>query len=105
MAAGQANLSMLTRSELLTLSMLLLLVIASILFGLELSNRIAGPIFRLLQELKKIHNVSEMNEIVLRKHDFFHEVAKSYNDVLKQLRDQDLDRDQSRDPNRDPKNK
>jgi ABC-type transport system involved in multi-copper enzyme maturation permease subunit len=69
--------------------LLLLLLGMSIVFGLNLSNRIAGPIFRLLRELQKINNVAEMNEISLRKHDYFQDVAKAYNDVLKQLRERD----------------
>ena len=56
--------------------------------GLVISHKIAGPIYRMQVEFKKMREKSppELSEIHFRKGDFFPELAESFNSVVRARR-------------------
>ena len=56
------------------LGALLAVLACSVLYGLYMSNRIAGPIFR-LTEFAKSREKSELDQIYFRKNDYFSDLA------------------------------
>ncbi len=86
LASSQFDAQIFSKNEFFIMGMLVILLVASILFGFDLSNRIAGPIFRVLRELQKIENVDQMQPITFRKNDYFQDLSKAYSDVLHQLK-------------------
>ena len=52
------------------------------LIGLRFSHRLAGPIFRLKKELRRLNEGEKIEEIVLRDADFFKEVVDELNLVV-----------------------
>ncbi len=64
----------------LTVSLLILFIIYY--FGLRLSHRIAGPIFKINSTLDKMIETNTFHEIKLRKNDYFHETAEKINHLL-----------------------
>lgn len=52
------------------------------LIGLRFSHRLAGPIFRLKKELRRLNEGEKIEEIVLRDADFFREVVDELNLVV-----------------------
>ncbi len=69
----------------------LLFTMGLIFYGIKLSHRMAGPLFNLKQQFKKIENCTGMEEIKsitptrFRKNDFFHDLADHYNKALHQI--------------------
>ncbi len=51
----------------------------AVLDALKLSNRFAGPIFRIRHELKKHNEGQPVNKIVLRSDDYWHDIANEFN--------------------------
>lgn len=51
--------------------------------GLILSNRIAGPIYRLHKHMSDVVEGKTVDDVVFRKKDYFQEVAQTFNRVLK----------------------
>lgn len=62
-------------------SVLLMMVVG----GLVLSNRVAGPLHRLQKHMKQISSRSTDQGVSFRKHDYFQELATSYNELLGSL--------------------
>ncbi len=89
-SSDTSEVSLFGRNENILAVLLVVLLISSMIFGLYLSNRIAGPIFRIMREMIKVENIGDMKEISLRKDDFFQEVANAYNKLLRKLREQEL---------------
>ena len=58
---------------------------------LKMSNRVAGPLFRFQQEMKKLANGKgdEMEPLRFRGGDFWGDLAKEYNRIVNQVRNQD----------------
>ena len=55
-------------------------------FGLVLSNRIAGPIYRIQRHMQEMIDGKPVPPTVhLRKKDYFQEVAQTYNELLKKI--------------------
>ena len=53
-----------------------------IVYGLYLSNRVAGPLFKLTKHLSDYRNGREYTDIQFREKDFFPDLAKSINDSI-----------------------
>lgn len=53
--------------------------------GIRFSHRIAGPIFRLKKELRRINNGEKIQEVNLRNADFFMEMAEEFNAMTLKL--------------------
>ncbi|HBE02055.1 MAG TPA: hypothetical protein DC049_06210 [Spirochaetia bacterium] len=58
-------------------------ILILIVFTAIYSNKIAGPLFRLKRELEQKVDGSDINPIIFRKGDAFHEVAELINQCLK----------------------
>lgn len=50
---------------------------------LRMTNRIAGPLYRITQELRHIERTGEIHEIRVREHDFYQEYVDVLNRVLR----------------------
>ena len=59
----------------------------AVIFGFGLTNRIAGPIYRLRKHMEEVIEGKTQNEVQFRQNDFFVEVLVPYNTILKKLRD------------------
>ena len=67
--------------NMLFLYSLVIATIVSVCGGLFFSNRIAGPIYRFVRNLKQIGE-GRIRKITIRKNDYFHEVASLYNENI-----------------------
>jgi len=78
-------------SQLVVSSILIifLAVIATGLFGVFFLHRVAGPVYRMGQVLKRMGGGEIPNEVHLRKRDFFKETAEELNRVIQLLRELD----------------
>lgn len=62
----------------------LLSFVIIILAGLFISNKVAGPIYRMTKELDKIANLdSHPDELIVRKGDYFQEMFNSLNNLIR----------------------
>ena len=78
-------------SQLVVASILIifLAVIATGLFGIFFLHRVAGPVYRMGQVLKRMGGGEIPSEVHLRKRDFFKETAEELNRVIQLLREFD----------------
>ena len=78
-------------SQLVVTSILIifLAVIATGLFGIFFLHRVAGPVYRMGQVLKRMGGGEIPNEVQLRRRDFFKETAEELNRVIHLLREFD----------------
>lgn len=62
-----------------------LLVVTTIFsfLTMRLTNRIAGPIYRITQELRNMLRKGEVHEVSIRDDDFFQDMVRSLNRVLR----------------------
>ena len=56
--------------------------IAIVAIGAFMSNRIAGPVYRICKTLAEIKQSGTIKEITIRKNDFFQELPEAINQVL-----------------------
>ena len=77
-------------SQLVVSSILIifLAVIATGFFGVFFLHRVAGPVYRFHRVLERLGSGEILNEIQLRRGDFFTETAESLNTVIKLLKRQ-----------------
>lgn len=54
-----------------------------IIFGILLSHKIAGPVFRITEDLKSMIKDKKIKEVHFRKGDFFIELTETFNIFLK----------------------
>lgn len=78
-------------SQLIVISVLIIFlsVIASGFFGVFFLHRVAGPVFRFRQVLKRMGSGEIPPEVHLRKRDFFKETAEELNRVIHVLKEYD----------------
>ena len=71
-----------------------LAIVTTGFFGVLFLHRVAGPVYRFRQVLKRIARGEIPNEVQLRPHDFFKETAEEINYVIRNLKkkDQNLQR-------------
>jgi methyl-accepting chemotaxis protein len=69
--------------------MFLLIIVASIvsfllivIFGLMISHKIAGPLYRLAHDLNAMAAGEEIREVIFRKGDYFQELKVSFNEFI-----------------------
>jgi len=60
-----------------------------IVFGILLSHKIAGPIYRINQDLKSMTKDGKLRTLHFRKGDFFVETTKTFNEFVKSLENKD----------------
>ncbi len=60
---------------------------SAILFGLVLTNRIAGPIFRLRQHMEDVAEGKTHQPMEFRKADYFSDLIEPYNKIVVRLKD------------------
>jgi methyl-accepting chemotaxis protein len=63
------------------LIMTFMLIPAGIWYSIKFSNRIAGPVFRVNRELKKLIAGDETREIFLRDKDYFKDLGDTFNEL------------------------
>lgn len=73
-------------SQIPNLGVMLLLLPVFLRDTLKLSNRFAGPMYRLRTALRTVAQEEECNAIKFRDGDFWHEAATDFNVVLGQLK-------------------
>ena len=56
------------------------------LLGIFISNRIAGPIYKMTKTLNSFQGVDDLREIQFRKRDFFKELADSFNALVVKIK-------------------
>ena len=54
---------------------------------LRLSNRFAGPVFRLRRELRHFRETGSMNEVFFRDNDFWHDLSLGVNELTLRIRE------------------
>jgi hypothetical protein len=67
---------------------LLLLLLNALLVGvctLIVSHRVAGPLYKLRKEMRKLAESKKFSPIAFRERDFFKEIATDYNEALKEF--------------------
>ena len=57
------------------------------IIGMLWSNKIAGPIYRIQQSLRRIADGGKIDNITVRKDDFFQELPESINEVFAKIRE------------------
>lgn len=57
----------------------LLFIPIGVWYSIRFSNRIAGPIFRINREMRRLNDGEESNEVWLRDNDFFGHLGNTYN--------------------------
>lgn len=62
----------------------LITILLTLIGGIVMSHKIAGPIYRFCEDLKKM-NKENINEIKFREGDFFLEVSEDFNNFIKRL--------------------
>ncbi len=83
-AAGEDPLS---KFDIGAFFMFMILVGLLIFFGIVISNRVVGPIYRLVRHMESLQDNEELKELRFRKGDYFLEVAASYNKVVKRIKE------------------
>lgn len=71
---------------LLILGGIFVVVFSIIFLGITLSNRIAGPIYRLIRHMEGVRDGVVTEDLVLRKGDYFAKSAKVCNEMVKAIR-------------------
>ncbi|MGE3611643.1 MAG: hypothetical protein AB7I27_18785 [Bacteriovoracaceae bacterium] len=64
-------------------------LIIFILFGIYLSNKIAGPLYRLRVHLEQMTKLEELKEVQFRKDDYFKELENGFNTFIKRIKKTD----------------
>lgn len=70
----------------------IIFTLSLIIYGIKLSHRMAGPMynikmkFRQIQECKTMADIEKLHTTSFRKTDFFHDVAKEYNQSIVHLK-------------------
>jgi len=59
----------------------------SIITGFWITNKIAGPIFRLRRHIQEIADGEKIQPLKFRKGDYFSEIIEPYNKILKRLKE------------------
>ncbi len=77
------------RNDKIVFSLLILLIIVVCYLSMVISNRIVGPIYRLVRHMENAKNTGQYNEIHFRENDYFKELAISYNQMLTRFREND----------------
>lgn len=62
-----------------------IITIVGTFIGIRFSHRLAGPIFRLKKELRRINDGEKIEEVNLRDADFFTEMADEFNTMTMKL--------------------
>src|SRR5690606_17682703 len=69
-----------------SVSFLVLTIIFSIIF-LNVTNRIAGPIFNIKRKIRKARETGNLELVSFRSDDFFQDLAKEYNELVLSLKE------------------
>ena len=62
-------------------------VVLACFLGLIISHRVFGPIYRLVKHMENFRETGSTEELKLREGDYFKDVADSYNNMLKRIRE------------------
>ena len=87
-----------TTMNLIFLGTAVVIFFGTCIFGLLYSHRIAGPLYRLTQDLKGMTEGKAIRDVRFRKGDFFPEIAEAFNAFIGSRCPVDLKRD---DPKRE----
>ncbi|MGE0763550.1 MAG: hypothetical protein AB7N80_09765 [Bdellovibrionales bacterium] len=71
------------------LSMMFIFTVV-IFFGLYLTNRIAGPLFRLQRHMESVASGQTTEPLAFRKKDYFSDIIEPYNKILQRLQNQSV---------------
>lgn len=66
---------------------LLIVVTLFCMIVLRMTNRVAGPIYRITEELRDIARTGEFHEIQVRENDYYQRYLRSLNQVLRMVRE------------------
>jgi nitrogen fixation/metabolism regulation signal transduction histidine kinase len=72
-------------ADVLLLAVVVIFIIVSIAIGVVISNRLAGPINRIIREMEKAKTGGKMMKIEVRTNDYYKNLASAFNDVVDQL--------------------
>ena len=73
-------------TDTILLVLVCLFIVASIWVMLVISNRVVGPIFKLVRQMESLANDNKLDDLKLRKNDEFLEVAEAYNKIVARIR-------------------
>jgi len=71
--------------DLVVFGTFLILAAIAIYLGMIVSNRVVGPIFRLVKHMEEFGTTGKLEELHFRKNDYFKDVAISYNKIVARL--------------------
>ncbi len=71
----------------ITLYTAIVVLLVVIIAGLLLSHKIAGPLYRFHQHLKKSTEEKKLSTVAFRKGDYFNEIADEYNNHINHTHD------------------
>ena len=77
----------LTSLDYIIFTVVVVLILFVCFVGLIVSNRVVGPIFKLVREMELLDTTGELKELHFRKNDYFQDVAVSYNKIIARIRD------------------
>jgi hypothetical protein len=84
----QANVGeSLTGLDIIIFAVIVVLILFVIFLGMIVSNRVVGPIFKLVLEMELLDKTGELNDLHFRKNDYFQDVAVSYNKIIGRIRE------------------
>lgn len=66
---------------------LLIVVTLFCMIVLRMTNRVAGPIYRITEELRDIARTGEFHEIQVREDDYYQDYLRALNQVLRMVRE------------------
>lgn len=78
-----------TIQRLMVLGIIFLVFLVAFLTSLDLTNRMAGPIYRLQKHMDDVLRGKTLEEFKFREGDHFVEVMQSYNKLLERLREKE----------------
>jgi nitrogen fixation/metabolism regulation signal transduction histidine kinase len=70
---------------LMTSGVIFVTFVSAIVFGMILTNRIAGPIYRLRRHMSEVADGQHTLPINFRKNDYFSEIIPEYNKIIEKL--------------------
>ncbi len=85
-----AGMGVFTYRDVILFSVVILLIIFMFFWIIVFSNRVLGPIFRLIKQMEAFGTTGKLERIQFRKSDYLVELAVSYNKLAAHFEDAEL---------------
>ncbi len=72
-------------TDVVLLSVIVIFIVSSFFIGIVISNRMAGPINRIVREMERAKKGEKVGKIEVRSKDYYQNLSRAFNDVVEQL--------------------